>query len=163
MIRRFSLPASDIPLIRNHHFPAGGFRRGGPQFIDFDLLVEVHRDTGAAGKFDPQHVLAARESVANADTISSHEATKAGMAQRRKSILLPRTRCSIFIPFSMFLSSSQSKISRVTTKALNMLTVTPMVRVMPKPLTGPVPMKIRITDEINVVRLESKIVQKALS
>ena len=62
-----------------------------------------------------------------------------------------------------FLASSQSKISRVTTSAVNMLTVTPMVSVTPKPFTGPVPMKIRMTDEISVVRFESKMVPNALS
>ena len=34
----------------------------------------------------------------------------------------------------------KSKISRVTTRAVNKLNATPMVRVTPNPLTGPVPM-----------------------
>ena len=37
-------------------------------------------------------------------------------------------------------SRSQSKIMRVTTRAVNKLAHTPMVRATPKPLMGPVPM-----------------------
>lgn len=43
-----------------------------------------------------------------------------------------------------------------------MLAPMPMVRVTPKPFTGPVPSHIMINAEMSVVRLESKMVQKAL-
>ncbi len=57
----------------------------------------------------------------------------------------------------------KSKISRVTTRAVNKLAATPMVSETPKPFTGPLPMKIKITDEISVVTWESKMVPKARS
>ena len=63
----------------------------------------------------------------------------------------------------MFLASRKSKIKRVTTKAVNIDTHRPTVSATPKPLIGPVPMMIKSTEEIRVVRLESKIVPKALS
>ena len=88
---------------------------------------------------------------------------KAGTAQRMKSKFAPRMMCSMFSDLIRFFSNNQSKIRRVTTRAVNMLAVTPMVSETPKPFTGPVPSQIRMTEEISVVRLESKIVPKALS
>jgi hypothetical protein len=52
-------------------------------------------------------------------------------------------------------------MSRVTTSAVNKLAATPMVSVTPKPLISPVPMKIKMTDEMSVVTCESKIVPNA--
>ena len=58
-------------------------------------------------------------------------------------------------------SRRKSKIMRVTTSAVNRLAATPMVRATPKPLIEPVPMKIRMIEEMSVVTWESKIVPKA--
>ena len=72
---------------------------------------------------------------------------------------------SIGSDVSQPLPSRKSKMSRVTTSAVKRLALaaTPMVRVTPKPLMGPVPIYIRITDEISVVTCESKMVRKARS
>lgn len=95
--------------------------------------------------------------------MSSHEAANAGPAQRMKSIRVLRTSCNMWNRLSQPRSTSRSKMMRVTTNAVNMLTETPMVSTTPNPFTGPVPMKIRMTDDTSVVRLESKMVLKALS
>ena len=68
----------------------------------------------------------------------------------------------MFSDLIQFFSRSQSKIRRVTTSAVNMLALMPMVSETPKPFTGPVPSQIRMTEEMRVVRLESKMVPKAL-
>ena len=52
---------------------------------------------------------------------------------------------------------------RVTTSAVNKLEATPKVSVKPKPLTEPVPKKIKMTDDMSVVTCESKIVPNARS
>ena len=63
-------------------------------------------------------------------------------------------------PVPKFLNTS--KTNRVTTSAVNMLAQMPTVSVTPKPFTGPVPMVIRITETMSVVRLASMIVPNAL-
>ena len=50
-----------------------------------------------------------------------------------------------------------------TTSAVNKLAATPIVSVTPNPLMGPVPMKIRMIEEIKVVTWESKMVPNARS
>ena len=78
-----------------------------------------------------------------------------------KLILALRMRCSIGSDLMRFRSIRKLKISRVTTSAVNKLAATPMVSVTPKPLISPVPMKIKMMDEISVVTCESKIVPNA--
>jgi hypothetical protein len=51
---------------------------------------------------------------------------------------------------------------RVTTIAVNMLAMIPMVKVTPKPLIAPVPIEISITAAKRVVILESIIAVNAL-
>ena len=63
-------------------------------------------------------------------------------------------------PVPKFLNTS--KTNRVTTSAVNILAQMPTVSVTPKPFTGPVPMVIRITETMSVVRLASMIVPNAL-
>ena len=94
--------------------------------------------------------------------IKVHEAMNAGTAQRMKSKFAPRMRCSMFSDRIRFFSNNQSKIRRVTTSAVNMLARMPIVNETPNPFTGPVPRKIRMTEEMSVVRLESRIVPNAL-
>ena len=93
--------------------------------------------------------------------IRSQDVAKAGLASFMKSSLVARMRCSIGSDLSQPRSSSQSKIMRVTTSAVNKLAATPMVRATPKPLMEPVPMNIRMIEEISVVTCESKMVPKA--
>ena len=87
----------------------------------------------------------------------------AGLASFMKSSLVFRIMWSIGIDFSRPRSNSQSKMMRVTTSAVNKLEATPKVRVKPKPLTEPVPKKIKMTDDMSVVTCESKIVPNARS
>ena len=96
-------------------------------------------------------------------TMSNHEAMNAGLAKFRNRMLVPLMMCNIGRVLMMSLARRKSKINRVTTKAVNMETHKPTVSATPKPLIGPVPMMINSTEEISVVRLESKIVPKALS
>ena len=96
-------------------------------------------------------------------TMSNHEAMNAGLAKFRNRMLVPLMMCNIGRDLRRSLASRKSKINRVTTRAVNMETHRPMVSAVPKPLIGPVPMMIKSTEEIRVVRLESKIVPKALS
>ena len=88
-----------------------------------------------------------------------HEATKAYFATPMKLSFGCSSRRSPW-PVPKFLN--RSKIRRVTTNAVNILAQMPTVRVTPKPFTGPVPMVIRITETISVVRLASMIVPNAL-
>jgi hypothetical protein len=55
-----------------------------------------------------------------------------------------------------------SKIVRVTTIAVNILAMIPIVKVTPKPLIAPVPIEISITAAKRVVILESIIAVNAL-
>src|SRR5690242_16433854 len=91
----------------------------------------------------------------------SQEVMKAGLASFMKSSLEARIMCSMGTDLSQPRSSNQSKIIRVTTRAVNKLAATPIVSEIPNPLMGPVPMKIRMTEEIKVVTWESKIVPNA--
>ncbi len=84
-----------------------------------------------------------------------------GLAAPMKLTLVLRMRWNMPSDFSQLRSSKKSKMSRVTTSAVNRLAATPMVSVTPKPLISPVPMKIKITDEMSVVTCESKIVPNA--
>ena len=88
---------------------------------------------------------------------------KAGLASFMKSRLVARIKCSMRMDLSQPRCNSPSKIKRVTTKAVKRLAATPIVNATPNPLIGPVPMKIRMIEEINVVTCESKIVPKARS
>ena len=54
-------------------------------------------------------------------------------------------------------------MSRVTTMAVNIETDSPMISVVAKPRTGPLPRKKRIPAAMRVVTLASKMVQKARS
>ena len=72
-----------------------------------------------------------------------------------------RMRWNMPSDFSQFRSSRKLKMSRVTTSAVNKLAATPMVSVTPKPLISPVPIQIKMTDEMSVVTCESKIVPNA--
>lgn len=96
-------------------------------------------------------------------TISNQEAMNAGLAKLRKRMSVPLMMWSIGSDLRMFWASRKSKIRRVTTSAVNIETHRPTVSATPKPLIGPVPRMISSTDEMSVVRLESKIVPKALS
>src|ERR1035438_8906937 len=93
--------------------------------------------------------------------IKIQDITKAGLASFMKSSLVARIRWNIGSDLIQPRSSRKSKISRVTTRAVNKLAATPMVRATPKPLIEPVPMYIRMTDEISVVMCESKMTVKA--
>src|SRR2546426_8861440 len=93
--------------------------------------------------------------------MSSQEMAKAALANFMKSNLVARMMWSIGTDLSQPRSSSQSKIILVTTSAVNKLAATPIVRETPNPLIEPVPMKIRMIEEINVVTWESKMVPKA--
>ena len=89
---------------------------------------------------------------------------KAGLASFMKSsFMVAGMRWNIGSDLSQPRSSRKSKIIRVTTSAVNRLAATPMVRATPKPLIEPVPMKMRMTEEISVVTWESKMVPKARS
>ncbi len=87
--------------------------------------------------------------------------TNNGVAAFMKLIFVLRMTCSIGSDLSQPRSSSQLKISRVTTSAVNRLAATPMVSVTPNPLISPVPMKIKMMDEMSVVTCESRMVPKA--
>ena len=63
-------------------------------------------------------------------------------------------------PVPKFLNASKTR--RVITSAVNILAQIPTVSVTPNPFTGPVPMVIRITETMSVVRLASMIVPNAL-
>ena len=92
----------------------------------------------------------------------TQEVIKAGLASFMKSsFIVAGMRWNILMDLSQPRSTSQSKIIRVTTREVNRLAATPMVRATPKPLMEPVPMKMRMTEEINVVTWESKMVLKA--
>ena len=52
---------------------------------------------------------------------------------------------------------------RVTTIAVNIDTVNPSIKLMPKPFTGPVPNWNKKTAAMMVVRLPSKMAEKAFS
>ena len=88
-------------------------------------------------------------------------ASASGLPIFMKSTLELLMMCIIGSDLTMFRSTMKLKINRVTTSAVNKLAATPMVSVTPKPLISPVPMKIRMMDEISVVTCESKIVPKA--
>ena len=68
------------------------------------------------------------------------EPTNAYLENLMKLRLLTLKRWSIGNDLSQPLASRKSKISRVTTRAVNRLAATPIVSVTPKPLMGPVPM-----------------------
>jgi hypothetical protein len=72
--------------------------------------------------------------------MSTHEAVNAGLASFMKSSLVTPMTCSILIEVSIPLARRKSKINRVTTRAVNKLAATPIVRATPKPLIEPVPM-----------------------
>ena len=84
-----------------------------------------------------------------------------GLAKPMKFTLLLFTKCSIVSDFRMLRSVRKLKMSRVTTSAVNKLAATPMVSVTPKPLISPVPIQIKMMDEMSVVTCESKIVPNA--
>ena len=88
-------------------------------------------------------------------------ASASGLPSFMKSTWELLMMCSIFSDLIRFRSTMKLKISRVTTSAVNKLAATPMVSVTPKPLISPVPMKIKMMDEICVVTCESKIVPNA--
>ena len=92
---------------------------------------------------------------------NSHVTTNSGLAMPMKLTLAARIRWNMCSDFRMLRSTMKLKMSRVTTNAVNKLAATPMVSVTPKPLISPVPMKIKIMDEISVVTCESKIVPNA--
>src|SRR5256885_17072573 len=89
------------------------------------------------------------------------ERINAGTASFMKSSLVARIMCIMGSDLTQFFANNKSKIRRVTTNAVNKLAATPMVSVTPKPLTEPVPIQIRMVEEIKVVTCESKIVLKA--
>jgi hypothetical protein len=95
--------------------------------------------------------------------MTAQDAMKAGLAQRRKSTLVPWMRLIIGRLLRSPIDSHRSNTSRVTTKAVNIETAIPMESEMPKPFTDPVPRAIRSIELINVVRLASKMVQNTLS
>ena len=69
----------------------------------------------------------------------AQESTNTGLAMAMKSILELLMRCIIGNEVRRLRSSMKLKINRVTTSEVNKLAATPMVRVTPKPLIGPVP------------------------
>ena len=90
------------------------------------------------------------------------EVMKAALASFMKSrFIVAGIRWNILSDVSEPRSTRKSKIIRVTTRAVKRLAATPIVRATPKPLIEPVPMKIRMMDEMRVVTCESKIVLKA--
>ena len=88
-------------------------------------------------------------------------AIASGLAKPMKFTLLLFTKWSMVSDLIRLRSIKKLKISRVTTSAVNKLAATPMVSVTPKPLISPVPIQMRITDEMSVVMCESKIVPNA--
>src|SRR6266481_713570 len=89
------------------------------------------------------------------------ERMNAGLASAMKLSLALRMMWSIGMDLSKPLARRKSKMSRVTTKAVNKLAATPQVREKPKPLMEPVPMFHKMMEEIRVVTCESRIVLKA--
>src|SRR5260370_38328341 len=94
-------------------------------------------------------------------TMSSQETVKAGLASRMKSSFVARMRWNIGSDLSQLRASRKSKMSRVTTSAVNKLAATPMVSVTPKPLTEPVPMFHKMMEEMSLVTGDARLEVKA--
>src|SRR3989338_4430955 len=80
--------------------------------------------------------------------------------ERKSTLELAKSR-SMVSEFRIFISRRMSKIARVTTMAVKKLVIRPMDNVTAKPLMGPEPNWNKISAAIKVVKLESKMAEKA--